>query len=95
MKAVDALQRADFAALQVELSNDFHDVILAAFPEVARTAKALERAGARGVLLSGSGSSVFALFESESAAAEVAARIDSAACAQLLRVPFHHDPAWR
>ena len=95
LKAVDALQRGDFAALQDELSNDFHDVILAAFPEVAQTAEALEHAGARGVLLSGSGSCVFALFENEPEARACAGRIDAAACAQIFSVPFHHDPAWR
>ncbi len=95
LKAIDALQRGDFAALQAELSNDFHDVILAAFPEVARTAAALEHAGAKGVLLSGSGSCLFALFENEAAATAVAARIDPAACAEVFNVPFHHDLAWR
>jgi 4-diphosphocytidyl-2-C-methyl-D-erythritol kinase len=95
LAAVDALQRGAFAELQAALVNDFHDVILAAFPEIARTAAALERAGASGALLSGSGSCVFALFEDEGAATACVARVDPAAYAQIFAAPFHHDPAWR
>ena len=95
LAAVDALQRGAFAALREALVNDFHDVILAAFPQIARTAAALERAGAEGALLSGSGSCVFALFEDEAAARACAASADPAAYAAIFAVPFHHDPAWR
>lgn len=95
LAAVDALQRSDFAALRANLVNDFHDVILAAFPEIARTAAALERAGAGGALLSGSGSCVFALFEDEGAASACASLVDPAAYAEIFAAPFHHDPAWR
>jgi 4-diphosphocytidyl-2-C-methyl-D-erythritol kinase len=95
LAAVDALQRADFAGLSAALVNDFHDVILAAFPEIARAAAALGEAGARGTLLSGSGSCLFALFEEEDAARACAAIVDPSAYAQIFVAPFHHDPAWR
>jgi 4-diphosphocytidyl-2-C-methyl-D-erythritol kinase len=95
LATVDALQRGDLAALLATLVNDFHDVILASFPEIARTAAALERSGASVALLSGSGSCIFTLFEDEEAARACAARVDPAAYAQIFVAPFHHDPAWR
>jgi 4-diphosphocytidyl-2-C-methyl-D-erythritol kinase len=95
LAAVDALQRREFAAFAAALVNDFHDLILAAYPAIARTASALAAAGAEHVLLSGSGSCLFAPFESEARAREVAARIPADALETLFTVPFHADPAWR
>jgi 4-diphosphocytidyl-2-C-methyl-D-erythritol kinase len=95
LAAVDALQRADFAAVRASLVNDFHEPILAAYPAVAAAAGALRAAGASDVMLSGSGSCLFALFESEGGARDVAARVDPAAVERSFVVPFHHDPAWR
>jgi 4-diphosphocytidyl-2-C-methyl-D-erythritol kinase len=65
LAAIDALQRGDFAALQVHLGNDFHDLILAAFPPIARAHAAMRSAGASQAMLSGSGSCLFALFPNE------------------------------
>jgi 4-diphosphocytidyl-2-C-methyl-D-erythritol kinase len=95
LAVVDALQRRDFDAFGASLVNDFHDVILAAFPDVARTDAALRAAGAAHVLLSGSGSCLFAAFENEAGAREVAARVAPDACEALFTVPLHHDRAWR
>ena len=95
LAAVDALQRRDFAALVPSLQNDFHDIILAAYPAVATCDAALRAAGADAVLLSGSGSCVFALFANEEHARAVAGQIDPAASEALYTVPFHHDDAWR
>jgi 4-diphosphocytidyl-2-C-methyl-D-erythritol kinase len=95
MQAVDAVQRADFAALQGALVNDFHEPILAAYPAVARADANLRAAGGANALLSGSGSCVFALFESEEAARACAGRVDRAAVESVFVTPFHHDPAWR
>lgn len=47
------------------LSNDFERVIFDIEPEILRAKNALIQAGARCALLSGSGSSVFAVFENE------------------------------
>lgn len=47
------------------LENDFERVIFDMEPEVGRVKNALMQAGARCALLAGSGSSVFAVFESE------------------------------
>jgi 4-diphosphocytidyl-2-C-methyl-D-erythritol kinase len=95
LAAVDALQRADFAALRAALVNDFHDVVLQSYPAVAQAHAALEAAGASGALLSGSGSCLFALFEDEAAARACAARLDAATIEAAFTVPLHHDTAWR
>jgi 4-diphosphocytidyl-2C-methyl-D-erythritol kinase len=70
-------------------------VILAAFPEVARTDAVLRAAGAEHVLLSGSGSCLFAAFETEERARDVAKRVAPDAFEALFTVPLHHDRAWR
>ena len=93
--ALEAVQRADFDAFAAALANDFHDPILAAYPGVARADAALRAAGAAHVMLSGSGSCVFAIFASETGARDVARRLDADAVARTFVVPFHHDPAWR
>jgi 4-diphosphocytidyl-2-C-methyl-D-erythritol kinase len=95
LAAIDALQRRDFAALTATLVNDFHDVIVAAYPAVARARDALVAAGARDVLLSGSGSCLFALCACEADARAIAERIDATTVEALFAVPLHHDDAWR
>ncbi len=95
LQAVDALQRADFAALRSTLVNDFHEPVLAAYPAIARADAALRAAGGANALLSGSGSCLFALFESERDARECAGRVDTATTEAVFVVPLHHDPAWR
>ena len=94
LRATDALQRKDFAALQRELTNDFHDPIVRAFPEIARADAAL-RAVAGTSLLSGSGSCLFALFENEAAAREAGAGIDGGAYESIFIVPFAGSESWR
>jgi 4-diphosphocytidyl-2-C-methyl-D-erythritol kinase len=95
LRAVDALQRAEFAALQHALVNDFHEPVLAAYPPIARADAALRAAGGTNALLSGSGSCLFALFESERAARDCAGRVDPASVETVFVAPLHHDPAWR
>jgi 4-diphosphocytidyl-2-C-methyl-D-erythritol kinase len=95
LAAIDALQRADFAGVEALLVNDFHEPIVAAYPAVAETTHALARAGATRPLLSGSGSCVFALFETEAAARTVAAAFDAATAEATYVVPLHRDTAWR
>lgn len=50
-------------------SNDFEAVVVRLYPEIGRAREALEGAGAERVMLSGSGSSVFGVFESKGEAA--------------------------
>jgi len=95
LAAVDAIQRAEFGALTRTLVNDFHELVLERYPAVARADAALRAAGAEHVLLSGSGSCVFALFEFEDAARACARRLEAAAFERAFVVPFHRDNAWR
>jgi 4-diphosphocytidyl-2-C-methyl-D-erythritol kinase len=95
LEVVDALQRADFHALEAALNNDFDEPIASAYPEVARAREALARAGARRALLSGSGSCVFALFADESAARACVAALAADDVETAFVCAFHHDAAWR
>jgi 4-diphosphocytidyl-2-C-methyl-D-erythritol kinase len=76
------------------LANDFEPVIFRHHPEIARARDALLEAGAVGALLSGSGSSVFGVFESAAqvAQARVALRVEAGwqtfACETLSRVDY-------
>ena len=59
-------EEADFSAsLRGETRNDFEAVVFELYPEIRRAKDALTRAGARRAMLSGSGSSVFGVFDSE------------------------------
>lgn len=64
---------ADPDAFRVLLHNDFEDAVMAAHPGIRLVKDAMLRAGAAGALMSGSGSSVFGLFDSEAAARACAA----------------------
>jgi 4-diphosphocytidyl-2-C-methyl-D-erythritol kinase len=78
-------------SLPASLANDFEPVVYRLHPEVGRARDALVGAGAKGALLSGSGSSVFGVFESSDEVARARARIKVEAgwqvfsCATLAR----------
>jgi 4-diphosphocytidyl-2-C-methyl-D-erythritol kinase len=56
---------ADFSGpLREALVNDFEPAVFRRFPEIERARDALNQAGAQAALLSGSGSSVFGVFDS-------------------------------
>lgn len=56
----------DFSdSLRQGLVNDFEPVVFRLYPEIERARDALLHAGARGALLSGSGASVFGVFDSQ------------------------------
>ena len=75
-------------------SNDFEAVVVRLHPEIGRAREALSRAGARRVMLSGSGSSVFGVFESKGAAARACAALGAEtgwrlfACDTLTRAEY-------
>jgi 4-diphosphocytidyl-2-C-methyl-D-erythritol kinase len=94
LRAVDALQRGDFAALEEAASNDFDGPIVAAYPEIARARDALVGAGARKALLSGSGSCVFALFADERSARSCGAALPASA-GTAFACALHRDATWR
>ena len=57
-------QNSDQSGVHGELANDFEQVIFDSQPEIARAREVLVDNGARAVLLAGSGSSVFGIFDS-------------------------------
>jgi 4-diphosphocytidyl-2-C-methyl-D-erythritol kinase len=93
--ALSALQRGDFDGVLALLGNDFQDPIAASTPRVAHAIDALARAGARRPLLSGSGSAVFALCETERELLDLNERLDLGA--EFKRFPTAFAPAkrWR
>jgi 4-diphosphocytidyl-2-C-methyl-D-erythritol kinase len=75
-------------------SNDFEAVVVRLHPEIGRAREAVSGAGAERVMLSGSGSSVFGVFESkgEAARARAALQVESGwrvfACETLTRAEY-------
>ncbi len=58
---IDAIQTGNVVLAARTLQNDLQTTVFEAYPEIAATAKRLTEAGCEGVLLSGSGASVFGL----------------------------------
>jgi 4-diphosphocytidyl-2-C-methyl-D-erythritol kinase len=91
---VSRLQAEISGSLQAALCNDFEPVVYRLYPEIERARDALTAAGASGVLLSGSGASVFGLFENVSerdgarARLKVGAGWQVFACATLSRSAY-------
>jgi 4-diphosphocytidyl-2-C-methyl-D-erythritol kinase len=94
LRAVEALQRADFDAVSDALVNDFEPVVLRAYPAVARAHAALGEAARSRALLSGSGACSFALFPNEGAARAAGARLDPAVATPYV-APLRADEGWR
>jgi 4-diphosphocytidyl-2-C-methyl-D-erythritol kinase len=95
LRALEALQRADFGALCAHLANDFESVVAAEFPFVAAAKAALQAAGAHHAHVTGTGSCVFALFASEPDARAVAERAGRSPVARSFVVPLHSGERWR
>ena len=62
------LKAGDIAGVCENLSNTFEEVVLPLAPLATSYREAFANAGASGVLMSGSGTTIFAIFESEEAA---------------------------
>lgn len=60
----DALKRGDARSLKSLVHNDFEDIVISVYPIIGVLKKKLTDAGAIVSLMSGSGSTVFGLFES-------------------------------
>ncbi|HEX7955608.1 MAG TPA: hypothetical protein VF508_01610, partial [Pyrinomonadaceae bacterium] len=76
-------------------SNDFEAVVVRLHPEVARARAALDEAGAARAMLSGSGSSVYGVFESKAEAGRACAGLKTSgegwrvfACETLTRAEY-------
>jgi 4-diphosphocytidyl-2-C-methyl-D-erythritol kinase len=65
--SVSRQARAIAESFPAGLHNDFEKVVFLREPEIARVKEALEQSGASAALMSGSGSSVFGLFDNEAA----------------------------
>ncbi len=70
-KMIEALSRSDYPAICRGLGNVLEGVTLELFPEVGRLKERIRRFGADGVLMSGSGPSVFGLVDRESRARRI------------------------
>ena len=64
-KMIDAIVNKDLLGVCSALYNKFEDVIVGEHPGVAQIKKILTSCGAKGVLMSGSGPSVFGIFDSD------------------------------
>ncbi len=95
LASLSALQRGDFDEVERALSNDFHEPIAAATPQIARALDALRAAGARNAMLSGSGSAVFTLARDAKTVAAIDARLDLDTSYQRFPTAFAHGRSWR
>jgi len=67
-RLLTAIGQRDFAAMCASLGNVLEEVTLSLYPEVRHLRDCMERLGADGVLMSGSGPTVFGLVEKETKA---------------------------
>lgn len=74
---LDALEAGDLPALGRALYNDLEGPVAAERPRIARLREELLSAGALGARMTGSGSAVFGLFESEAAARAAAKHMET------------------
>ena len=95
IRALEAVQRADYAAAVAAATNDFEPLIAAAYAPVAAALHALRAAGAVHAMLSGSGGATFALCEHEDAARSLAAAVALPPGARLFVVPLAAAAGWR
>ena len=72
-----ALASGDVLRIAAALTNDLEPPAVALHPEIGAARDALEAAGATGVLMSGSGSTVFGLVPTESRGREIAAVLEA------------------
>lgn len=91
----EALQRVQFDRVKALLQNDFHDVLAAASPEIQTALDALRLAGASTPILTGSGSSVFELVESQVQAERVANALDLPAEYRVFACALWNGESWR
>ena len=95
IRALEAVQRGDYAAAIAAATNDFEPVIADAYAPVAAALRALRDAGAVHAMLSGSGGATFALCEREDDARALAERIARPDGARVFVVPFAATEGWR
>ena len=72
---LEALERGDLAGLVSHMGNVLEDVTIPAFPVIRRIREDMMRYGAAGAMMSGSGPTVFGLFEDPHKAQEAADKL--------------------
>ncbi len=75
---VCSAEKRDMEAIRMGLFNSLERVVFHKYPLLCMISEGLKKAGARGVLLCGSGASLFALADSKSQACAIAAEIGRA-----------------
>lgn len=85
---MQAIEQKDFALMASTLGNSLEDVTLNLYPEVAELKDQMKRFGAEGVLMSGSGPTVFGVAQQETRAQRVVNALrgfcDEVYCVRLL-----------
>jgi 4-diphosphocytidyl-2-C-methyl-D-erythritol kinase len=77
------------------IENDFERVVFPQFPELREVKSVLERAGARYASLSGSGSAVYGLFESQEKAVAAAKKLNRAGTPAVVTSTLTRRQYWR
>ena len=95
IRALEAVQRADYAAAIAAATNEFEPLIAAQYTPVADALEALRAAGAAHAMLSGSGGATFALCEDEAAARALGGAITLPVRARLFVAPLADADGWR
>jgi 4-diphosphocytidyl-2-C-methyl-D-erythritol kinase len=90
--AMDRGTRLTWSELAAAVENDFEAPVFAKHPYLQQLRRALLNLGARIALLSGSGATVFGLFEEESAARNARARLEGSQELQVFVVPTCSGP---
>ncbi|MGA8866039.1 MAG: 4-(cytidine 5'-diphospho)-2-C-methyl-D-erythritol kinase [Candidatus Sulfotelmatobacter sp.] len=77
------------------IANDFEQVVFPEYPELRKGKRALEKAGAEYVSLSGSGSTLYGLFASRESAARAAIRLRKSGWATQATVTLPRAAYWK
>jgi 4-diphosphocytidyl-2-C-methyl-D-erythritol kinase len=70
----DALDKSDFDGICGNMVNSMEDIVFKKFPELKKLKKIAENTGTEGVLMSGSGPTIFAITQSENKAKNIAVK---------------------
>ena len=87
-----ALQEGDFASLAAKMGNVLETVTVPAYPVIAQIRDMMLEGGAAGAMMSGSGPTVFGLFEKEDEAKMVSERLAGSGLAKLVCLTGFYHP---